>query len=163
MKITIFHGGCHGCTQQEINGIDFCVRCQYFDANWNLPDLNNREPSQFNLERARLKEKYKMGLPRMKNKGIKMNKSRETILKELFEIIPKNTYLLFESINPRTNEIEYRISSKKDLSILIDIKKNNLNRKYFLAYRLSELIEYNNVSFYFNIDENNIVKIPNKE
>lgn len=37
----IFHGGCRNCTQQEINGLDFCTKCQYFDANWELPNLNN--------------------------------------------------------------------------------------------------------------------------
>lgn len=37
----IFHGGCHNCTQQEINGVDFCIKCQYFNANWDLPNLNN--------------------------------------------------------------------------------------------------------------------------
>ena len=64
MGITIFHGGCHDCTQQEINGIDFCVRCCCFDADWNFPNLNNREPSRSDLERARLKEKHNMGLNR---------------------------------------------------------------------------------------------------
>lgn len=37
----IFHGGCHGCTMQQKKGLGYCVQCQYFDANWDLPDLNN--------------------------------------------------------------------------------------------------------------------------
>jgi hypothetical protein len=41
-KITyMFHGGCLGCTQQEIHGVDFCVGCQYFLPNWSLPSLSN--------------------------------------------------------------------------------------------------------------------------
>lgn len=39
---TIFHGGCIGCTQQQINGVEFCKGCQYYQADWNLPDLSNR-------------------------------------------------------------------------------------------------------------------------
>lgn len=40
----IFHGGCDGCTQQELNGIRFCKGCQFFAPDWNLPDLNNSPP-----------------------------------------------------------------------------------------------------------------------
>ncbi len=55
----LFHGGCHGCTQQESKGIDFCIGCQYFDADWNLPDLNNREPTETENMRTFLKLKYR--------------------------------------------------------------------------------------------------------
>lgn len=32
-----FHGGCMGCT----NGLKKCPGCQFFDAKWSLPDLND--------------------------------------------------------------------------------------------------------------------------
>ena len=41
--IIIFHGGCHGCTMQRVQTIDKCVECMYFQADWDLPDLNNKE------------------------------------------------------------------------------------------------------------------------
>ena len=45
----LFHGGCHGCTQQQIHGhTTFCYGCQYHDANWSLPDLNNKNYNRFN-------------------------------------------------------------------------------------------------------------------
>ena len=40
--MTLFHGGCHGCTQQQLHGINFCDRCQYRNADWDKPDLNNK-------------------------------------------------------------------------------------------------------------------------
>ena len=58
-KIVLFHGGCHGCTQQSINGVDFCFGCQYFEAAWNKPDLNNRPPSEAEIVRAEVKERIK--------------------------------------------------------------------------------------------------------
>lgn len=47
----IFHGGCHGCTQQQRNGVDFCFDCCYFSADWKKPNLNNRPPSDADLAR----------------------------------------------------------------------------------------------------------------
>ena len=41
MSQVIFHGGCHGCTQQEQYGTDFCYDCQYFEADWSKPNLSN--------------------------------------------------------------------------------------------------------------------------
>ena len=46
-----FHGGCRGCSQQAIHGVDFCYNCQYFEANWEKPNLNNRPPSEAELAR----------------------------------------------------------------------------------------------------------------
>ena len=37
----LFHGGCHGCTQQEEKGLEFCVGCQYFNADWSLPSWHS--------------------------------------------------------------------------------------------------------------------------
>jgi hypothetical protein len=51
----IFHGGCLGCTQQELHGVDFCVGCQCFDADWELPDLNNRPLTKSEEMRNHLK------------------------------------------------------------------------------------------------------------
>lgn len=58
----LFHGGCHGCSRQsnESEGIEFCIRCQYFDANWNLPNLNNRPPTKAELKRNELKKRGKL-------------------------------------------------------------------------------------------------------
>jgi hypothetical protein len=42
MSNILFHGGCHGCTQQEINSVEICVKCCFFLPDWDLPDLNNR-------------------------------------------------------------------------------------------------------------------------
>jgi len=53
-EIIKFHGGCFGCTQQILHGTVFCYDCQYFDADWNKPDLNNRPPDEADLERARV-------------------------------------------------------------------------------------------------------------
>lgn len=47
----LFHGGCHGCTQQQLNGIRFCTGCQYFAGDWALEDLNNAEPSYSDVVR----------------------------------------------------------------------------------------------------------------
>ena len=44
MAIHIFHGGCLSCTQQEKHGINFCYDCQFFDADWNKPNLSNSKP-----------------------------------------------------------------------------------------------------------------------
>lgn len=54
MTIYMFHGGCAGCTQQEINGVDFCAGCCFFDADWNLPDLNNRPLTPTEIKRAEM-------------------------------------------------------------------------------------------------------------
>ena len=49
------HGGCYGCTQQDIHGVGFCIGCQYFDADWNLPNLNNEPPNETKKMRDFLK------------------------------------------------------------------------------------------------------------
>jgi hypothetical protein len=41
-----FHGGCHDCTMQDKNGLGYCVECMYFEANWDLPDLNDRHKAE---------------------------------------------------------------------------------------------------------------------
>ena len=38
---TLFHGGCHECTQRQINGVGFCKNCCYRHADWSKPNLNN--------------------------------------------------------------------------------------------------------------------------
>ncbi len=60
-EIVIFHGGCHDCTQQFIQpaGVDFCVQCQYFDADWDLPDLNNRDLDDADAIRDEVKRRNK--------------------------------------------------------------------------------------------------------
>jgi hypothetical protein len=47
----LFHGGCHGCTQQSTQGTDFCFDCCYFYADWSKPNLNNQAPSKADIER----------------------------------------------------------------------------------------------------------------
>ena len=61
-KIIHFHGGCVDCTQQHDNkeGTKFCMKCQYFDANWNLPDLNNRPPTEAEAEKAKLLKQFNL-------------------------------------------------------------------------------------------------------
>lgn len=56
-----FHGGCVGCTRQEIEPqkVLFCVNCQYFDADRNLPDLNNRPLTQAEIVRAAIKKRLR--------------------------------------------------------------------------------------------------------
>lgn len=60
MVIHLFHGACNGCTRQEIEpqGTEYCIRCQNFKPDWNLPDLNNRPPTEAEIEEARIKAKY---------------------------------------------------------------------------------------------------------
>ena len=58
----MFHGCCHGCTQQELHGTEFCAGCRYFDTNWALPDLNNRAPTDVDRERIRIKSKVTSGV-----------------------------------------------------------------------------------------------------
>jgi len=42
----IFHGGCLGCTQQkDTRSFDTCRGCQYYEADWDLPNCNNH-PSE---------------------------------------------------------------------------------------------------------------------
>ena len=55
----IFHGGCLGCLTQHKRGVDECRNCQYFDADWSLPDLSERKPDPVDIERDRIKKKYK--------------------------------------------------------------------------------------------------------
>lgn len=51
----IFHGGCHGCTQQQdTGGYEICTGCRYFEADWTLPNLNNQPLSDDDIVRARL-------------------------------------------------------------------------------------------------------------
>jgi hypothetical protein len=51
----LFHGGCHGCTRQDAYTTEGCWDCCYFDADWNLPSLNNEPPTAAEIERNRLK------------------------------------------------------------------------------------------------------------
>lgn len=51
-----FHGGCEECTQQEQNGVRFCKGCQYFAADWQLPNLNNRPSTKAELVRKALQD-----------------------------------------------------------------------------------------------------------
>lgn len=48
----IFHGGCHGCTMQQEKGLGYCTGCMYFEANWNLPDLNDEHKRRDKQEEA---------------------------------------------------------------------------------------------------------------
>ena len=57
----IFHGGCHGCTQQDEKGTEHCAGCCNFDCDWSLPDLNNSRPSRDERERERIKRKLSLG------------------------------------------------------------------------------------------------------
>lgn len=41
IKKGLYHGGCVGCAQAEQGGTTVCLGCQFFDANWNLPDKND--------------------------------------------------------------------------------------------------------------------------
>jgi len=38
-----FHGGCSGCITPLVSGLGECTMCQYFDAEWNLPNLNSND------------------------------------------------------------------------------------------------------------------------
>jgi hypothetical protein len=56
----IFHGGCHGCTQQEKMGVDFCVTCMYFLPDWNLPNRNNKPMTETDHVKKDLIQKYEL-------------------------------------------------------------------------------------------------------
>ena len=57
----IFHGGCQGCTMQDKNGLRYCVGCQYFDAGWSLPDLNDEHiKEEKRMNRVRAEAKYEL-------------------------------------------------------------------------------------------------------
>ena len=67
-KQIMFHGGCAGCTRQETEakGIDYCIKCKYFDADWDLPDLNNAPPTEADIARKEIKARNKKRMfPRM--------------------------------------------------------------------------------------------------
>ena len=50
-----FHGGCAGCSQQGWKrGTDFCYDCKFFWPDWNMPDLNNRERTEIEIERTKV-------------------------------------------------------------------------------------------------------------
>lgn len=36
----IFHGGCLECVSQKFDQLERCKGCQYFKADWDLPDLS---------------------------------------------------------------------------------------------------------------------------
>ncbi len=57
----IFHGGCHGCTQQDEKGTEYCVGCCHFEPDWTLPNLSNKPPSPADRERERIKRKLGIG------------------------------------------------------------------------------------------------------
>jgi hypothetical protein len=59
-----FHGGCFDCTQQEKHGTDFCFDCCYFAADWSKPSLNDKPPSQADIERQ-LVINRRMAMPRL--------------------------------------------------------------------------------------------------
>jgi hypothetical protein len=61
-----FHGGCHGCTQQDIHGTDFCFDCCYFQADWSKPDLNNRPLSDAEIERRRVIDRRRTVIQRFR-------------------------------------------------------------------------------------------------
>jgi len=59
MKFQLFHGGCHGCNMQAVNGLGYCVGCRYFECNWFLPDLNDqtaKEKEESDAIRAKARE-----------------------------------------------------------------------------------------------------------
>ena len=56
----IFHGGCLGCSRQLVEGVEDCRRCQYFDTDWDLPDLSVKELSEAEQIKLEIKIKYKM-------------------------------------------------------------------------------------------------------
>lgn len=59
----IFHGGCIGCTQQELLGVDNCIKCQYFDADWKLPNLNNELPNTAEMKKKEIKRRLEQVEP----------------------------------------------------------------------------------------------------
>lgn len=62
----MFHGGCYGCTNQDVFGKSYCVGCQYLHANWKLPDLHSKNVHQdtFEIEIIKLKLKHNKSLDR---------------------------------------------------------------------------------------------------
>jgi hypothetical protein len=38
--IKSYHGGCLRCYSQDINGLEVCRGCQYYDTDWSKPDLS---------------------------------------------------------------------------------------------------------------------------
>jgi len=58
--MTVFHGGCIGCSMQKTKGLEYCTGCQYFECNWGFPDLNDEHKRQREkLEKVREKARYK--------------------------------------------------------------------------------------------------------
>lgn len=51
----LFHGGCQGCTVQK-EDIYRCAGCQYFAADWSLPDLHNNRITAAELKRIEIKK-----------------------------------------------------------------------------------------------------------
>jgi hypothetical protein len=66
VKRHIFHGGCHGCTVQFREGVEVCPRCQYFDADWDLPNLfsDKKEEDVVRFLRIGIEEKRLTNLPK---------------------------------------------------------------------------------------------------
>lgn len=54
----IFHGGCLGCDSQHLYGKKRCVGCQYFECNWDLPNLST-EHLRINAEMARIRQDFR--------------------------------------------------------------------------------------------------------
>ena len=55
--MVMFHGGCDGCTIQQLVGVDKCFDCCYFDAKWDKPNLNNRPPDAAERLRTNIKHR----------------------------------------------------------------------------------------------------------
>ncbi len=56
---TVFHGGCDGCSRQSLHGVDFCYECQFFDAEWDKPNLNDGLPSEAEVVCAEIKKRMR--------------------------------------------------------------------------------------------------------
>lgn len=71
IKTFPFHGGCFECKQYFIEGVNYCHNCQYFEPDWDKPDLSNRRGIQYHKKSKEI-QKYK-NVPNSSNKDMKKN------------------------------------------------------------------------------------------
>jgi len=143
MNKEIFHGGCLPCYSQEIYGTARCKGCQYYEPDWDLPDLTIQESEYKKYlkdKRFEMEEKEVMSsAPLTFNEIVSAVKSlkpkqkssflpkeeREEVFRELFSSIERDY-----SEGTRANHI-YEILKETLEAIPKEFLKNNYPSAHF--------------------------------
>jgi len=92
-----FHGGCHGCTMQQKNGIGFCTGCKFFEMNHDLPNLNDESNKRDDdLEEVRKRARTEaLGLiptPKVETKSVPFLGDKVSLAEQLEIAVDEEDY-----------------------------------------------------------------------